>query len=152
MSPVTTLSVLWQPFLGEAFHTLQQLTKTDPRQAKFREKRPLSPDRGIPRPTRSDPSRPPLHKLPFHAGGLAGADCTCRSQGSTARTLPHCAHHPHQRLAVLSVRRSTFHPAEGKGKAGKPAETPDFSLQTVHSHPDPDTPKTFANAEVGLFR
>ena len=48
---------------------------------------------------------------------LARADCTCKSQNEVCHIVTILIG---ERLAVLSVRRSTFHPAEGNSKAGKP--------------------------------
>ena len=55
-----------------------------------------------------------LHSMPRN---LAKADCTCKSQNEICHIVTILIG---ERLAVLTVRRNTFHPAEGNSKAGKP--------------------------------
>ena len=58
-----------------------------------------------------------LTRLLFMPRNLARADCTCKSQNESCNIVTILIG---ERLSVLSVRRSTFHPAECNSKARKP--------------------------------
>ena len=90
--------------------------KTDPRPQVVQKNYRSRPVRRITHPTRSDTSMQP-NTTPLHAINLARADCTCKSRNEICHIVTILIG---ERLAVLSVRRSTFHPAEGNSKAGKP--------------------------------
>ena len=90
--------------------------KTDPRPQVVRKNYRSRPVRRITHPTRSDTSMQP-YTTPLHARNLARTDCTCKSRNEICHFVTILIG---KRLSVLSVRGSTFHPAEGNSKAGKP--------------------------------
>ena len=90
--------------------------KIDPRPQVVQKNYRSRPVRRITHPTRSDTSMQP-YTTPLHARNLARADCTCKSRNEICHFVTILIG---KRLSVLSVRGSTFHPAEGNSKAGKP--------------------------------
>ena len=90
--------------------------KTDPRPQVVQKNYRSRPERRITHPTRSDTSMQP-YTTPLHARNLARADCTCKSRNEICHFVTILIG---ERLAVLSVRGSTFHPAECNSKTGKP--------------------------------
>ena len=94
-----------------------QQTKTDPRPQVVQKNYRSRPDRRITHIQREMIRQCNLTRLLSMPRNLARADCTCKSQNEICHVVTILIG---ERLAVLTVRRSTFQPAEGNSKAGKP--------------------------------